>query len=100
MLPEMPLQQAWENLMIRGRVCPQPQPWNELFRRLPGKTQQGSSWTPSLPLILAAWWEATDSQKRKRFRLHLEWAENRGVLPEIFEYLKSLTPEDWHTEDN
>jgi len=100
MSPEMSLQGAWNELMKPGRVCPLPQPWNEVYRRLPEKTQRGGSWTPSLPLILAAWWEATDSQKRERFRLHLEWAENHGVLPEIFEYLKTLKPEDWHTEDN
>lgn len=100
MSPEIMHQRAWAELMLPRRVCPQPKPWNEVFRRLPGKTRQGTGWEPPLPLILAAWWEATDSQKRERLRLHLEWAENHGVLPEIFEYLKTLKPEDWHTEDN
>jgi hypothetical protein len=42
-----------------GRVCPQPIRWNELWEMLPNRTRIGSGWMPPLPLILAAWHEAS-----------------------------------------
>jgi hypothetical protein len=41
-----------------NRVCPQPQKWSELYELLPNKRRKGNGWEPSLPLILAAWWDA------------------------------------------
>ena len=39
----------------KGRVCPLPLKWNELWEMLPSKKQKGSGREPSVPLILAAW---------------------------------------------
>jgi hypothetical protein len=49
-----------------GRVCPQPMIWNQLWELLPDRRRVGAGWEPPLPLILAAWWEASDSDKRSR----------------------------------
>jgi len=40
----------------------------------------GVGWEPSLPLILAAWWEASDKDKRTRVHSHLRWASDHGAL--------------------
>jgi hypothetical protein len=80
------------------RVCPQPTLWNELWQLLPGRRQVGAGWEPSLPLILAAWHHTSDSEKRARLRLHLQWAANHGVLDVVAAFLQTLKSQDWHTE--
>jgi hypothetical protein len=52
-----------------GRVCPQPMIWDQLWELLPDRHRVGAGWEPPLPLILAACWEASDSDKRSRFPL-------------------------------
>jgi hypothetical protein len=83
-----------------GWFCPQPQKWNRLWGMLPERTQLGVSWNPPLPLILAAWWDASDEQKRERFIAHLQWADSHGVTNEIIVFLESLSPEDWFNGHN
>lgn len=80
------------------RVCPQPQLWNQLWEMLPERKRVGASWQPAPPLILAAWWEASDAAKRERFIEHLECANARGALDSIAKFLSSLTNEQWHIE--
>jgi len=46
-----------------GRICPQPQRWNEFCKMLPNKQRVGSGWKPPLPLILAAWQHTTGLEK-------------------------------------
>ena len=85
------------DLEVRGRVCPVPMKWQELYRMLPGKIQNADgSWTPSLPLILAAWWDTSDQEKALRFTSHLEWANNNNTLGKVMEYLACLDEKDWH----
>jgi hypothetical protein len=48
-----------------------------------------------LPLILAAWWEASGLSKQLRLIEHLKWAESNGQLQEIADYLKALKEEEW-----
>jgi hypothetical protein len=79
-----------------GRVCPQPQKWNQLYELLPGRSRNSTGWEPSLPLVLAAWWDTSDSDKAERLQKHIEWAANRGALPEVFRFLSSLSERDWH----
>ena len=38
---------------------------------LPNREPRGAGWEPPLPLILAAWWEASHSSKRARLKEHL-----------------------------
>jgi hypothetical protein len=80
------------------RVCPQPMVWNRPWESLPGRRRAGAAWEPPLPLILAAWWEASDSAKRDRFHLHLRWASEHGALDAVADLLSSMKTEDWHTE--
>jgi hypothetical protein len=80
------------------RVCPVPQVWNRIWQMLPERRQTGAGWSPPLPLILGAWSEATDDQKRERFHLHLRWAHDHGTMDTIAGVIASMKPEDWHTE--
>ena len=78
------------------RVCPVPTRWNDLWETLPDRRRIGGGWSPSLPLILAAWWETSDSEKRERFLQHIRYADEHGVLLRVVVFLHSLPPEDWH----
>lgn len=79
-----------------SRVCPQPMSWNHLYEMLPTKTQKASGgWMPPLPLILAAWHEASDHDKAARLHEHLVWAEKFGVLEKVGRYLRGLQEEQW-----
>lgn len=82
----------------QGRVCPQPQAWQRLWEMLPDKQRSGGGWSPPLPLILAAWHDATDAEKTERFRLHLAWAAQHAALDEAIAFLRSLAPSDWYTQ--
>ena len=62
------IDQAIEEAQKNGRVCPQPQRWNELYELLPDRKRKGNGWEPSLPLILAAWWDTPILSKIIRFR--------------------------------
>lgn len=82
-----------------GRICPQPQRWNELWELLPNSERKGASWTPPLPLILDAWWETSDSQKQERFREHLLWTEKHNAFGAVLNFLKKLQNSDWHFKE-
>ena len=86
-----------EYVTADGRVCPQPDYWNQLWEMLPNKKRDGAGWIPPLPLILAAWWEATDFEKSARLKLHLEYAARNGVLGAVDRSLRSLPANAWHT---
>jgi nitroreductase len=80
------------------RVCPQPMIWNRLWDLLLDRRRVGMGWEPPLPLILAAWWVASDSQKRSRFHEHLRWASEHGAIEFVANLITNMTPDDWHTE--
>ena len=75
-----------------------PRHWHKLWKMLPNREPRGAGWEPPLPLILAAWWEASDSSKRARLKSHLEWANSNGVLGDAADFLLALSDEDWHYE--
>ena len=79
-----------------GRVCPTPPHWADLWKLLP----KPAGAEPPLPLILGAWWNTSDRDKRERFELHLRWADKHGALLTIAELLNNLTNADWHTESS
>ena len=81
-----------------GRVCPQPQKWNELWEMLPDKTRDGLGWNPPLPLILAAWWEASSDEKRKRLQQDIIYADQKGLLGQVDQFLRDLTEEQWYKD--
>jgi hypothetical protein len=85
-------------LKSEGKVCPQPEKWNQLYKMLPNRRQVGASWEPSPPLILAAWHHTSDFEKRGRLALHLRWAEQHQCLLQIVDFLNTLESQEWHTE--
>lgn len=85
-----------EKLIKRnGRVCPQPKEWDTLWRILCAKPRN-SEWKPPAPLILAAWHETTDAQKRARLAEHIGWARDLHRFDEVQRFLESLAEEQWH----
>ncbi|MCX7112834.1 MAG: hypothetical protein NTX45_22490 [Proteobacteria bacterium] len=82
-----------------GRICPQPQRWNELWELLPNKERTGAGWKPPLPLILAAWWHTTDLEKMLRLKAHIEYAAKNGTIDEIDDFIRCLPQVDWHTSE-
>ena len=79
----------------QNRVCPKPQKWQRLWEMLPDRHRQGNGWHPPLPLILAAWWETSDEQKRERLDLHVRYASEKGILDKIEVFLHKLPTEEW-----
>ena len=75
----------------KGRVCPQPQKWGQLYGLLPGKGPRN----PAVPLILGGWWYSTPSRKQERLREHIEWAHKYGALGIVSDFLNSLQESDW-----
>ena len=82
-----------------GRVCPQPNKWSELWQMLPQRQRVGSGWQPPSPLILAAWWEASDEQKRDRLANHIQYAAEHSFLMEIDQFLRQLSDGEWSCKD-
>ena len=79
-----------------GRVCPMPTYWNELWQILPSRRRtDGTGWEPDLPLILAAWCDTPAPMKMLRLAEHIKYAAAHGVLQEVDQYLRKLTPEQW-----
>ena len=84
-----------------NRVCPQPRVWNKLWEKLKDKERVGTAgWNPALPLILAAWWDSSDNSKKQRLIDHINWAENKGQLAAISNYLYKLTEAEWYHRDD
>ena len=80
----------------KGRICPNPQEWQELWEMLPDKQQVGLGWNPPLPLILAAWSEPA-MFKEMRLEVHIRYAAEHHVIDQIDKYLRGLRPEQWFT---
>ena len=78
------------------RICPMPPLWNQLYELLPNRKRKGFGWEPALPLILAAWHEASGLSKALRLKEHLEWAESHGALDQVYTFMISLSERDWY----
>jgi hypothetical protein len=90
------LESLWRFCQENGRVVPTPTRWNELFEMLPNKERTSSGgWSPSLPLILAAWHHTNALEKMLRLKEHLEYADKNGVLSAVSDFLRSLPETDW-----
>ncbi len=92
-----PLNDLLEYLKSEGRICPQPQFWNELWEMLPEKHRVGKGWEPPLPLILAAWSDTSDLEKIARLKEHIKYAADHGVLENVADFLRRLSFAQWHT---
>ncbi|MGZ8368697.1 MAG: hypothetical protein ACXWVK_08350 [Rhodoplanes sp.] len=69
------------------------------MKLLPAKRRVGVGYEPAVPLILSAWWETSDRDKRQRLEVHIRWAHQYGVLETIDAFLRSLPESDWHHAD-
>jgi hypothetical protein len=81
------------------RVCPRPIEWNDLYTMIGGTrrdTPEGIIWTPMPPLVLSAWNFSNDTERNKRFREQLAWADANGTIDIADAFLRSLTEEAWH----
>ena len=74
-----------------NRVCPNPHEWNKLWEALPNRKRVDAGWSPPLPLILAAWWETTDEQKRQRLEQHIRWAYEHQDFEKADMIIRSLS---------
>lgn len=78
---------------IKGRVCPIPKKWNDLYKLVTRKTKANNL---ALPLILNAWWDSPDVMKELRFKEHLEYAYDNGLINEVKDFLSKLDETEWH----
>ena len=73
-----------------------PMKWNDLFGMLKDTKQNpDGGWTPSIPLILAAWHDTMPIEKQLRFKEHIQWASDNSQIEEVGKYLQSLPEDDW-----
>jgi len=92
--------ELWELCTKNKRIVPQPQKWNELYRKLKNtRKKPGGGFEPPAPLILAAWYESSVDEKQYRLCEHLRWAIAQDQEEEIVLFLKSLKEEDWVHQD-
>ena len=75
------------------RVCPLPKAWQQLWEMLPEKRRTVDAWEPAIPLIGAAWHDASAMLKMVRLAEHLQWA---GALSEVAAFLRGLREDEWH----
>lgn len=90
------LDEVLEFCALNQRVCLMPMRWNDLYKMLPATRRVGVGYEPAAPLILAAWWEASDEQKKGRFETHIRWAHRHSALDTIADFLRSLPENEWH----
>ena len=83
-----------------NRICPQPAKWNDFYNMLPNKTRKGNGWSPSLPLILGAWWDTPKLSKLLRFREHVDWAISHDYNEKAFAFLSAMKEEEWYHFDD
>jgi hypothetical protein len=75
-----------------NRVCPRPAAWRELYHALEGDRYMDLEAPPVEAWI---WGKLSDLQKRLRFRVHIEWAERHGKLPQFKRFLDELPEREW-----
>jgi len=90
------LEEVVAEVQKNNRVCPQPQKWQQLYEMLRNNLREGGGLEPSLPLILAAWWDTPALSKMLRLREHVEWAATHGCLEEVHSFLRKLPEDQWH----
>lgn len=89
-------EELWKYSIANNRICPNPDKWNDLFQMLKNKKQKNSGgWEPSLPLILAAWYDTPALSKQLRFQEHIKWAFDNQQSDEVINFIKSLKEEEW-----
>jgi hypothetical protein len=75
-----------------NRVCPQPEAWAALYRRLGGERFADLRQPPVQPWT---WSKLSALQKRVRFREHIEWADSHDRLKQIARFIDGMPESDW-----
>jgi hypothetical protein len=88
------LELLFQYVQENKRVCPLPQTWNQLWELLPNKKRKGNGWEPSAPLILAAWHNTSDNEKRERLKSHIYYSFENKAFNVIDSFLRNLKDED------
>lgn len=78
-----------------NRVCPNPNLWNDLHILATASDFNGHT-PPSLPLILGAWWDTSDSDKSKRLKELIDWCYVASVSDIAWTFIQSLDESEWH----
>lgn len=86
------LEQLIEGMAQDGMVCPEPRTWDRLWRIM---SELGTGSLP-LPLILAAWGQTTDCQKRERFVEQLATVDQANVRQELIQAVSDVGASQWH----
>lgn len=86
------LEQLIEGMVQDGIVCPEPRTWDRLWRTM---NTLGAGPLP-LPLILAAWSQTTDRQKRGRFVEQLATADQAGAGSHLIQAVRGIEACQWH----
>jgi hypothetical protein len=60
----------------------------------------GTSWDPTLPLIVGVWWNISDHEKKLRVREHIEYAASDQILDAPDGFLGGLTADQLHFGQN
>ena len=95
LLPATRLVELMNYIVEGGRVCPQPQAWNGLWKKVGERVGQEQV-KRFKPLILAAWHVTSDDEKRERFRGLVEFAAAHGMFDEVDGFLRRLEAEEWY----
>lgn len=86
-----------DRIYLNDFCCPMPPKWAELSNHVctpVDHTRPHSRYPPSL--ILAAWSESSDVEKRQRLFEQLLFAYRHGCIGQARDYLMSLDGNDWH----
>jgi len=86
-----------DRIYLTHYCCPMPPKWAELRNHVyptVGHAKHHSRYPPSL--ILAAWSESSDVEKRQRLFEQLLFAYRHGTIGQARDYLMSLNDNDWH----
>ena len=84
------------NCRENKRVCPLPKAWQQLWEMLPEKRRTVDAWGAAIPLIGAAWHDASVMLKMVRLAEHLQWAAKHNALSEVAAFLRGLREDEWH----
>jgi len=94
--PKTFLEEIIDYLDEKNIVCPQPNHWNKLWSRLPDCVRnENGEWSIGQPLILGAWWDSTDQEKRERFVEHINWANEHDMLEKFYRMMLDIDEEGW-----
>jgi hypothetical protein len=90
------LEQLIEGMAQDGIVCPEPLAWDGLWRTMNGL----GAGSLQLPLILAAWSQTTNRQKRSRFVEQLAKADRVGTGSQLIQAVSGIGASQWHRAKN